>query len=77
MPPSDNVDGFRSALAASEKIIIVSGAGLSSASGIPTFRGPGGFWRTYDATKLSTPQGFAENQSRLWQFFHYRRELCV
>ncbi|KAK0200515.1 DHS-like NAD/FAD-binding domain-containing protein [Desarmillaria ectypa] len=59
-------------LSSSEKIIILSGAGLSAASGIPTFRGSGGIWRKYDVIFLATPSAFAENQARVWQFFHYR-----
>jgi len=34
-------------------------------------------WRKYDAVSLATPQAFAENQSRVWQFYHYRRELVL
>ena len=44
------------------------------ATGIPTFRGIGGLWRKYDAIGLATPQAFKENPSRVWQFYHYRRE---
>ncbi|KAK0200514.1 DHS-like NAD/FAD-binding domain-containing protein [Desarmillaria ectypa] len=39
---------------------------------IPTFRGSGGIWRKYDVIFLATPSAFAENQARVWQFFHYR-----
>lgn len=96
---SSDIEDFRTLLHRSSKIILVSGAGLSAASGssfyfilispnandyvihlltgIPTFRGNGGMWRKYDAPSLATPAGFAENQSRVWQFFHYRREQFV
>ena len=46
-------------------------------AGIPTFRGAGGLWRTHDAMSLATPQAFRANPSRVWQFYHYRRETCV
>jgi NAD-dependent deacetylase sirtuin 5 len=90
--PSTDIDEFRRVLATSEKVIVVSGAGLSAASGDPicfsiipveqvfivigiaTFRGAGGRWRKYDAKSVATPSAWAENQSRVWQFFHYRRE---
>ena len=42
--------------------------------GIPTFRDGGGLWRKYDAMSLATPQAFARNPSRVWQFYHMRRE---
>ncbi|KZV87587.1 DHS-like NAD/FAD-binding domain-containing protein [Exidia glandulosa HHB12029] len=68
---------FGAALRASKNIIAVCGAGLSAASGIPTFRGAGGLWRKYDAISLATPEAFAENPSRVWQFYHYRRESAL
>jgi hypothetical protein len=43
-------------------------------SGIPTFRGPGGMWRKYDAMSLATYSAFLSSPSRVWQFYHYRRE---
>lgn len=42
--------------------------------GIPTFRGAGGMWRRFNAMDLATPEAFAENPARVWQFYHYRRE---
>ena len=38
-------------------------------------RGAGGYWRTYQATQLATPESFAANPSLVWEFYHYRREL--
>lgn len=46
-------------------------------AGIPTFRGAGGLWRKYDAMSLASPEAFDANPSRVWQFYHYRREKCV
>ncbi|KAF5369866.1 hypothetical protein D9758_001270 [Tetrapyrgos nigripes] len=74
MPPSNNVDEFRNVLKTSKHIIAVAGAGLSAASGIPTFRGAGGLWRRYDAMSLATPRAFNSRPSLVWQFYHYRRE---
>ncbi|KAE9399026.1 DHS-like NAD/FAD-binding domain-containing protein [Gymnopus androsaceus JB14] len=68
---------FKHVLKKSKNIIVVAGAGLSAASGIPTFRGKGGMWRKYDALTLATPEGFAENPSLVWQFYHYRRETAL
>lgn len=45
--------------------------------GLPTFRGTGGLWRKFGATSLATPEAFEENPSRVWQFYHYRRESFV
>ncbi|KAL5527114.1 hypothetical protein ACEPAG_5905 [Sanghuangporus baumii] len=71
---SSDMDAFRHELKKSKHIIAVAGAGLSAASGIPTFRGAGGFWRRFDATSLATPGAFKRDPSRVWQFYHYRRE---
>jgi len=68
---------FQNFLRTSKNIIAVAGAGLSAASGIPTFRGAGGMWRKYDAISLATPEGFQSNPSLVWQFYHYRREAAL
>ncbi|KDQ65168.1 hypothetical protein JAAARDRAFT_168103 [Jaapia argillacea MUCL 33604] len=72
-PPSNNVDDFRAILQQVKHIVVIAGAGLSAASGIPTFRGAGGMWRSLDATSLATPTAFAANPSLVWQFYHHRR----
>lgn len=51
--------------------------GLSAASGIPTFRGKDGIWRYNDPISLATPSAFRKDASKIWQFYHYRRELCL
>ncbi|KAH9853729.1 DHS-like NAD/FAD-binding domain-containing protein [Lenzites betulinus] len=75
--PSTDMPSFTAALKASKRIIAVAGAGLSAASGIPTFRGAGGLWRKYDAMSLASPEAFDANPSRVWQFYHYRREKAL
>ncbi|KAH9922940.1 DHS-like NAD/FAD-binding domain-containing protein [Fomitopsis serialis] len=74
MPPSTDYAAFRAVLRQSKHVVAIAGAGLSAASGIPTFRGAGGLWRSYDAISLATPDAFNENPSRVWQFYHMRRE---
>lgn len=69
------LEEFSSILSKSKKITVLTGAGVSAESGIPTFQGAGGFWRTWSATDLATWKAFADNPSRVWEFFHYRR--CV
>jgi NAD-dependent deacetylase sirtuin 5 len=34
-------------------------------------------WRKYESTSIATPEAFEESPSRVWQFYHYRREKCV
>lgn len=66
---------FRKCFANAKHIAIISGAGVSAESGVPTFRGAGGYWRKWQAQDLATPQAFARNPSQVWEFYHYRREV--
>ncbi|PWN50560.1 DHS-like NAD/FAD-binding domain-containing protein [Violaceomyces palustris] len=68
---------FKAALKEAKKPVALAGAGLSAASGIPTFRGAGGLWREHDALSLATPEAFSMDPSKVWQFYHYRRETCL
>ena len=49
-PPSSDMSSFRQVLATAKHILVLTGAGISAESGVPTFRGAGGFWRTYQVS---------------------------
>lgn len=70
-----DVKAFHEVLKKSKHVVVLTGAGVSAESGIPTFRGAGGFWRTYQATDLATPTAFKRDPSLVWEFYHYRREV--
>ncbi len=57
-----------------EKIVFVTGAGISQESGIPTFRGKDGLWRNYDAMKLATIDAFYDNPKLIWEWYNERRK---
>ncbi|MDH2908384.1 MAG: NAD-dependent deacylase [Candidatus Nitrosotalea sp.] len=57
-----------------EKIVFVTGAGISQESGIPTFRGKDGFWRKYDPMKLATIDAFYEDPKLVWEWYEERRK---
>ncbi len=57
-----------------EKIVFVTGAGISQESGIPTFRGKDGLWRNYDAMKLATIDAFYDNPKLVWEWYNERRK---
>lgn len=59
----------------SSKVSVLTGAGVSKESGIPTFRGEDGLWRNYNATELATPESFAANPSLVWEWYQWRRGL--
>ena len=58
-------------------IVVLTGAGISAESGIPTFREKGGIWEKHDAYKLATPEGFKENPLKVWRFYSERRQAIL
>ncbi|KAI0301817.1 DHS-like NAD/FAD-binding domain-containing protein [Multifurca ochricompacta] len=72
--PSTDMAAFKELLSSSKHIIAVAGAGLSAGSGISTFRESGGMWRKYNGISLTSYGAFKSNPSRIWQFYHCRRE---
>ncbi|CAG9828344.1 unnamed protein product [Diabrotica balteata] len=68
--------GFHKCLNEAKNIAVLTGAGVSAESGIPVFRGAGGFWRTHRSQDLATPQAFATNPALVWEFYHYRRNIA-
>jgi NAD-dependent deacetylase len=56
------------------RITVMTGAGVSAASGVPTFRGPAGLWRQYRPSDLATPEAFARDPRLVWEWYAWRRE---
>jgi len=66
---------FRETLAKCKSIVVLTGAGISAESGVPTFRGAGGLWRKYQAQSLASPHAMKKDPGLVWEFYHYRREV--
>jgi NAD-dependent deacetylase len=64
-------------LAAAGAITVLTGAGLSADSGVPTFRGADGLWRNFRAEDLATPQAFERDPRLVWEWYNWRRELIA
>lgn len=64
-------------LAEAERVAVLTGAGISAESGIPTFRGPGGLWREFKPEDLATPEAFARDPKLVWEWYDYRRGLVA
>ncbi len=58
-----------------QRLTILTGAGVSAASGVPTFRGPEGLWRQYRPEDLATPEAFERNPLLVWEWYSWRREM--
>jgi NAD-dependent deacetylase len=56
------------------RVLVITGAGVSAESGIPTFRGKDGYWRNLDPAKLATPEAFAKNPNLVWEWYRERRQ---
>ncbi len=54
---------------------MLTGAGISAESGIPTFRGKGGLWEETRPEELATPQAFRREPLKVWRWYCWRREL--
>lgn len=66
-------DHLTSLLRSARSVTVLTGAGVSAASGIPTFRGPEGLWRQYRPEELATPQAFARDPVLVWEWYAWRR----
>lgn len=75
--PHADIQSFSSHLKSSTRVLALLGAGLSASSGLPTFRGAGGIWRSHDAMSLATPEAFEEDPGLVWQFYSYRRHMAL
>lgn len=61
----------------SARIAVLTGAGVSAESGVPTFRGEGGLWRQFRAEDLATPEAFHRDPKLVWEWYDWRRGLMA
>jgi NAD-dependent deacetylase len=76
--PSDYERPLRRAqslLRSAKNVAVLTGAGISAESGIPTFRGAIGLWKTFRPEDLATPTAFGRNPKLVWQWYDWRRRL--
>jgi NAD-dependent deacetylase len=58
-------------------VAVLTGAGVSAESGVPTFRGQDGLWREFRAEDLATPQAFRRDRKLVWEWYDWRRGLVA
>lgn len=73
----NGIEEARALLVAARRITILTGAGISAESGVPTFRGAGGLWRQYRPEDLATPEAFAADPALVWEWYLWRRALIA
>ncbi|XP_030631434.1 NAD-dependent protein deacylase sirtuin-5, mitochondrial [Chanos chanos] len=74
---SSDMADFREVFSKAKRVAIITGAGVSAESGLPTFRGAGGIWRKWKTQDLATPEAFSRNPSSVWEFYHHWREMTL
>jgi NAD-dependent deacetylase len=60
-----------------KKLVVLSGAGISAESGIPTFRDAGGLWEGYPVEEVATPEGWRKNPALVLDFYNQRRKKAL
>jgi len=65
----------RTLLDRADRVVVLTGAGISAESGVPTFRGEDGLWKEYRAEDLATPQAFQRDPRLVWEWYAWRRDL--
>ena len=73
----DTLRALREAMAAADSVAVLTGAGISAESGVPTFRGSGGLWRNYSPQELATPEAFARDPRLVWEWYDWRRGIIA
>jgi len=64
-------------LSRADRLVVLTGAGVSSESGIPTFRGRNGLWENYGAEDLATWEAFQSDPELVWRWYEYRRQMVA
>lgn len=67
------IDDLRKA----RSVVVLTGAGVSAESGVPTFRGQEGLWRNYNPQELATPEAFNKDPTLVWEWYDWRRGLIA
>jgi len=68
-----DLEKVRDCLAQATAVAILTGAGISAESGVPTFRGEGGLWKEHKPEELATPEAFERDPRLVWEWYDFRR----
>src|SRR6266571_6088102 len=73
---SHEIARLRELLGSASRIAVLSGAGVSAESGIPTFRGVGGLWRNYSPEEVASPHAWHRDPRLVWEYYSMRRRVA-
>ncbi|MBN2199958.1 MAG: NAD-dependent deacylase [Candidatus Aminicenantes bacterium] len=73
----DALDELAGVLVSATRVAVLTGAGISAESGIPTFRGAQGLWKRFRAEELATPEAFDRDPRLVWEWYDWRRRLIA
>src|ERR1700750_1861970 len=73
MIPHDDLERAASALRRAERVCVLTGAGVSAESGVPTFRASDGLWEGHRIEDVASPYGFERDPQLVWNFYNARR----
>ncbi len=73
----DQVKALVKSLRRKPRLAILTGAGISAESGVPTFRGPAGLWKQFRAEDLATPEAFRRDPGLVWEWYDWRRGVIA
>jgi len=71
------IQEIKARLAQARTVTVLTGAGISADSGVPTFRGTDGLWRNFRPEELASPEAFARDPHLVWEWYNWRRELIA
>jgi NAD-dependent deacetylase len=72
------IDQVIKRLESAHNVVVFTGAGVSAESGVPTFRdAQTGLWANFRPEELASPDAFRENPQRIWDWYAWRRQLCL
>lgn len=76
--PEKTMDAVRGWIAQSQRLCVLTGAGVSAESGVPTFRdAQTGYWAQFHAEDMATEAGFRAHPERVWRWYQHRRALVA
>lgn len=68
-------EALKSYIKKDKRVVVLTGAGISAESGVPTFRGENGLWKKFKPEELATFDAFISNPQLVWEWYEYRRKL--